>query len=149
MSYSGIFNDKLTGLYRSKNLMEGDYCVATFFEPTYARACLPCWDEPAIKAVFDISVIADHKYTVLSNMNEISSEDWDQDSSKKVVKLIFSHVIHVIIYYYFCDFIEMKRANVRDYAFVRRVLEKRTSVNYKFVESFACIQMRMRNFVYA
>ena len=48
------------------------------------------------------------------------------------------------------DVIEMKRANVRNYAFVRRVIEmKRTSVNYSFTESVACIQMRMRNFVYA
>ena len=48
------------------------------------------------------------------------------------------------------DVIGMKRANVRIYAFVRRVFEmKRMSVNYSFAASFACIQMRMRNFVYA
>ena len=47
----------------------------------------------------------------------------------------------------YADVIEMKRGNVRNYAFVRRVIEmKRTSVNYSFTESFACIQMRMRNF---
>ena len=44
----------------------------------------------------------------------------------------------------YADVIEMKRANVRDYAFVRRVIEvKRMSVNYSFAERFACIQMRM------
>ena len=36
-----------------------------------------------------------------------------------------------------------------NHAFKRRVIEmKRISVNYSFPESFACIQMRMRNFVY-
>ena len=40
----------------------------------------------------------------------------------------------------YAEFIGMKRANVRNYAFVRRVFEiKRTSVNYSFAESFACI----------
>ena len=56
----------------------------------------------------------------------------------------------VVIMHSYADVIEMKRANVRNYAFVRRVIGmKRTSVNYSFAESFACIQMRMRNFVYA
>ena len=49
----------------------------------------------------------------------------------------------VIIMHSYADVIEMKRANVRIYAFVRRVIEiKRSSVNYSFAESFACIQMR-------
>ena len=48
----------------------------------------------------------------------------------------------------YADVLEMKLANVRNYAFVHRVIEmKRTSVNYSSAESFACIQMRMRNFV--
>ena len=50
----------------------------------------------------------------------------------------------------YADVIEMKRANVRNYAFVRRVIEmKRMNNNYSFTESFASIQMQMRNFVYA
>ena len=45
----------------------------------------------------------------------------------------------------YAEFIVMKRANVRNYAFVRRVIEmKRTSVNYLFVESFVCIQIRAK-----
>ena len=55
----------------------------------------------------------------------------------------------VVIIHSYADVIEMKRANVRNYAFVRRVIEvKRMSVNYSFAESFACIQIRTRN-VYA
>ena len=37
-----------------------------------------------------------------------------------------------------------------NYAFLRRVIEmKRMSVDYSFAENFACIQMRIQNFVYA
>ena len=47
----------------------------------------------------------------------------------------------------YAEFIEMKRADVHNYAVVRQVIEmKQTSVNYSFVESFACFQMRIRNF---
>ena len=56
----------------------------------------------------------------------------------------------VVIMDSYAEFVEMKQANVRNYAFVRRVIDmKRMSVNYSFVENFACIQKRMRNFVYA
>ena len=56
----------------------------------------------------------------------------------------------VVIMHSYVEFIEMKRADVRNYAFVRRDIEmKRMSVNYSFAESFACIEVRMRSFVYA
>ena len=39
----------------------------------------------------------------------------------------------------YVEFIEIKRAIVRNYAFVRQVIEmKRTGVKYSFAESFAC-----------
>ena len=45
----------------------------------------------------------------------------------------------------YAEFVEMKRASVRNYAFVRQVIElKRTIVNYSFTESFACIQLQIR-----
>ena len=51
----------------------------------------------------------------------------------------------VVVMLSYAEFIEMKPANVRNYAFVRRVTEiKRTSVNFSFAESFACIQQRIR-----
>jgi hypothetical protein len=42
--------------------------LATNFEPTDARALLPCWDEPALKASFTISVDIPVDQIALSNM---------------------------------------------------------------------------------
>ncbi|CAO4374234.1 unnamed protein product [Caenorhabditis nigoni] len=52
----------------------------TKFEPTLARAFFPCWDEPGVKATFNITVKHNKKYTVLSNMSPIEQPnkvDWD------------------------------------------------------------------------
>jgi hypothetical protein len=42
--------------------------LATNFEPADARALLPCWDEPALKATFAISVLAPADQMAVSNM---------------------------------------------------------------------------------
>jgi aminopeptidase N len=42
--------------------------LATNFEPAYARALLPCWDEPARKATFTVSVDAPTNRVAVSNM---------------------------------------------------------------------------------
>lgn len=59
------------GLYRSKYVSqsgEEKYAAVTQFEATDARRCFPCWDEPALKATFDISLVVPQKLEALSNM---------------------------------------------------------------------------------
>lgn len=71
IQFVGELNDKLKGFYRSKYTHpngEERYAATTQFEAADARRAFPCWDEPAVKATFDVTIIADESKTVLSNM---------------------------------------------------------------------------------
>jgi aminopeptidase 2 len=78
IEYSGIINDKMAGYYRSsyvdKKSGATTYMSATQFESTDARQALPCWDEPAVKATFDVTLVIPEGQVGLSNMDIISSE---------------------------------------------------------------------------
>ena len=70
ITFSGILNDKLHGFYRSTykdpNGLEKTL-ASTQFESTDARRAFPCWDEPAFKAVFQVTLVVDEKLTAISN----------------------------------------------------------------------------------
>ena len=69
--YTGVLNDKNAGFYRSKyTAADGQtkYLATTQFEATDARRALPCWDEPARKATFDVTLIVPNNLVALSNM---------------------------------------------------------------------------------
>ena len=68
LRFTGELNDRLHGFYRSTYQTAGGdtaMLAATQFEPTDARRAFPCWDEPAIKATFEVDlVIPDHLIAV-------------------------------------------------------------------------------------
>lgn len=70
LKFQGILNDRLLGFYRSQYVQNGKtkYLATTQFEAADARRAFPCWDEPEAKATFEISIIADNKFTAISNM---------------------------------------------------------------------------------
>jgi len=68
--YAGILNDKLRGFYLSRTARR-NYAV-TQFEPTDARRAYPSFDEPALKATYDITLIVDKGDTAISNTNIVS-----------------------------------------------------------------------------
>ena len=70
LEFQGILNDRLLGFYRSQYKQGGKtkYLATTQFEAADARRAFPCWDEPEAKASFDISIIADNKFSAISNM---------------------------------------------------------------------------------
>ncbi|KAL9266139.1 Aminopeptidase M1-like protein [Drosera capensis] len=48
--------------------------ATTQFEPVDARRCFPCWDEPALKATFEVTVVVPTELIALSNMPVFKQE---------------------------------------------------------------------------
>jgi puromycin-sensitive aminopeptidase len=65
LDFSGRLRTDLRGLYVSTG--ERRKYAVTQFEGTYARMAFPCFDEPAYKATFDLSVVVDDGDTAISN----------------------------------------------------------------------------------
>lgn len=77
IDFTGILNDRLVGFYRSQykdKLGKTKFLATTQFEAADARRTFPCWDEPAVKAAFDISIITEKNHTAISNTNVISKK---------------------------------------------------------------------------
>src|SRR6266446_6432957 len=69
--YNGLLNDELRGFYLGKDEQGRKYAV-TQFEATDARRAFPSFDEPAYKATFDITAVADKGQIAISNYKVIS-----------------------------------------------------------------------------
>jgi cytosol alanyl aminopeptidase len=75
IEYDAPFGSDLTGLYRVKS--EGAWYAYTDFEPTDARKMLPCFDEPAYKAPFDVKVAVPKGMIAVANAKEASRAPTD------------------------------------------------------------------------
>ncbi|XP_012861111.2 aminopeptidase Q [Echinops telfairi] len=59
--------------------------LASQMEPTFARNVFPCFDEPALKATFNITIIHHPSYVALSNMPRRGQSEKDVNGSKWTV----------------------------------------------------------------
>lgn len=69
IEYDGKLNENMQGAYLSTYEYNGktEIIVATQFESHYAREAFPCIDEPAAKAVFELTITADKDDLILTN----------------------------------------------------------------------------------
>nr|XP_054753932.1 aminopeptidase N-like [Lytechinus pictus] len=77
MQYVTVFNANLLGLYQGKYVTSQgvtEHYVASFLSPINARRVYPCFDEPAFKANFSISIIHPVGYSAFSNMDVIDRQ---------------------------------------------------------------------------
>lgn len=84
--FRGILNDKMRGFYRSQYFVDGKskHMATTQFEATDARRAFPCFDEPAHKSIFDVTLMIPGHTVAISNT--IESEVVEHEGGYKVVK---------------------------------------------------------------
>ena len=86
LSFTGILNDKLHGFYRSTFTDDAgvEHIIATTqMESTDARRAFPCWDEPELKATFEITLVVDDALAAFSN-GPVVEETKDDDGRRRV-----------------------------------------------------------------
>jgi aminopeptidase N len=71
ITYTGILNSEMRGLYLGKD-DHGRKYAASQFEATDARRAFPSFDEPDYKATFDITAVADKDLVAISNQKVLS-----------------------------------------------------------------------------
>jgi len=76
--FQGAHNNQMAGFYRSGYTDiagKSKVMVSTQFESLDARRAFPCWDEPAVKAVFDVTLVIPRELTAFSNMPEVTCSE--------------------------------------------------------------------------
>jgi len=77
IAFTGKLNEHLRGFYRSTFPDEdgNEHVIATTqFEPTDARRAFPCWDEPDLKATFEVTLVIEEGLLAVSNAAEVARE---------------------------------------------------------------------------
>ena len=76
LTFAGVLNDLLVGFYLS-TFEDADgithRIATTHFESTDARRAFPCWDEPAFKATYEVTLDIPEHLAAYSNAAEVSS----------------------------------------------------------------------------
>ena len=70
MDYTGRINDDATGLFASRYQQDGadQIMLMSQFEAGYARRFAPIWDEPGLKAIFELALVVPDNLDAVSNM---------------------------------------------------------------------------------
>uniref|UniRef100_A0A8D1SL87 Aminopeptidase n=1 Tax=Sus scrofa TaxID=9823 RepID=A0A8D1SL87_PIG len=110
LSFSGpVYQDTREGLFLNLYTDQGKRraLLASQLEPTFARNVFPCFDEPALKATFNITIIHHPSYVALSNMPKLGqSEKEDVNGSKWTVTTFYTtpHMPTYLAAFAVCDY---------------------------------------------
>jgi puromycin-sensitive aminopeptidase len=77
LSFTGKLSDLMEGMYRSRFTDDAGaehLIITTHFEATDARRNFPCWDEPDLKASFQMTLVVPDGMSALTNTPELDRE---------------------------------------------------------------------------
>ncbi|NXG47212.1 AMPQ Aminopeptidase, partial [Psilopogon haemacephalus] len=109
LSFQGRLEEDLDGLFLTRYTDQGrsSTLIASQLEPTYARTVYPCFDEPAMKATFNIRIVHDPSYVALSNMPAIDVSEMKDDNGSLWTVTTFNTSLKMSTYltaFVICDF---------------------------------------------
>ena len=95
IKFKGTMNDAMEGFHRCRykpavtptaapQVDKHHYMFSTQFEPCAARRAFPCFDEPNLKASFELEVEIPDGLVALSNMPEKATSKGSKDGLKRV-----------------------------------------------------------------
>ncbi|GFT63992.1 glutamyl aminopeptidase [Nephila pilipes] len=105
--------EKLEGFYISSyKTADGQkrYLATTHFQPTLARAAFPCFDEPAMKATFQLTVVHEDGYNAYFNSEVSQTEPYGNGLSITVFDKTLKMSTYLVAFVV-CDFKALEKTN--------------------------------------
>ena len=139
IDFKGTLNDRLLGFYRSKykdTSGKTKYLATTQFEAADARRAFPCWDEPAIKATFDVSLLVEKHMTAISNMPEKSKNNVN---SKVLVEFQRTPIMSTYLLYLGVgefEFLQDKLRNIKIRVITTKGNKKKARLSLELTKKF-------------
>ncbi|KAI9542098.1 hypothetical protein NQZ68_023681 [Dissostichus eleginoides] len=131
--FQGELADDLEGFYRSEYTDEGvKKVVATSqMQATYARKTFPCFDEPAMKASFNVTIVHERETVALSNGIETNSADSIIDGVPVKVTTFepTAKMSTYLLAFIVCDFVSIR--SIPDSNLLIRIWARRKAIEDK------------------
>ncbi|XP_062548157.1 aminopeptidase N-like [Armigeres subalbatus] len=119
IAYSGQLRTDDDGIYVSTYVNENRvrrHLIATQFQAISARTAFPCFDEPALKATFDLEIVHHRDYNAVANTPVLEVEDYEEDGFQGYVSTQFERTPRMSVYllaFLVSDFQYIARENQR------------------------------------
>ena len=94
--YSGDYNHNGVGLHHCIDPSDNKEYLYTQMEPYDCHRLLPCFDQPDIKAILKLKVLAPKEWRVLANAYEKSISDFKSDEELKNFNLDDNTIKHLV-----------------------------------------------------
>lgn len=103
INYNGIIQNNMAGFYKSTYLQDNQqkFMLSTQFEATDARRAFPCFDEPAFKATFKVTLEVPQQWIPLSN-TPIESKSINTQNNTQIVTFEKSPIMSTYLVAWAC-----------------------------------------------